>query len=482
MSSNHKFLEKFDQFVSKHKMITREDKILVGFSGGADSTALIMGLNYLRSKYNCSLLAAHINYNLRDEDSKADEEFVKRFCFDRSISLVIKNIKITKQANLENNAREIRLDYFNKLIKNYRLDKIALGHNKYDQAETILFRLIRGSGYTGLKGISPISGKMIHPLLVFTREEIEEFLRSENITWREDKTNQETKFTRNKIRHELIPWIADNLNSSIIDKLNNVSTVFAETDLILEELARRRIQKTLIKKNETDYIIALNIIRKLSPVLRFYIYRRIYSFINGDNKDFYLSNFEEIEAILESSGSKKVYLPNKVFVYKEYKDLIFSPKKVLKKVDISNKKEITSIRNRLMFEDYRIIMKKLKKLPHKRNLYEDNNRVYLDLDKINFPIFIRHRKPGDSFQPYGLKHTKKLKDFFIDEKISKFDRDKVLLFCDSKKIIWIAGLRIDNRVAITENTSNILQLKLEKMALKKARPAERIKKKVKYGK
>ncbi|MFC1888091.1 tRNA lysidine(34) synthetase TilS, partial [Candidatus Cloacimonadota bacterium] len=226
----NKFLEKFEQFVQNNKLISRGDKILVGFSGGADSTALLLALWHLKSRLNFSLLAAHVNYNLRGKDSLEDAEFVKEFCFNRNISIVLKDMELDQSGSLENNARDIRFDYFNTLAKLYKVNKIALGHNISDQAETILFRLFRGSGFTGIKGITPISGKLIHPLMSFSRTEIINFLQDEEIGWREDKTNQENAFSRNVIRNELIPWIEENLNPNVIEKLYNTGKIFRETD------------------------------------------------------------------------------------------------------------------------------------------------------------------------------------------------------------------------------------------------------------
>ncbi|MBN1326907.1 MAG: tRNA lysidine(34) synthetase TilS, partial [Candidatus Cloacimonetes bacterium] len=219
MANTQKFLDKLEDFIIRNRIIRRDDKILVGFSGGADSTALTLGLWYLRSKLNFTLLAAHVNYQLRGNDSEADREFVKQFCFDRNISLVIKDIKLEPGANLENRAREIRFTYFNELSRQYLVDKILLGHNRMDQTETFLFHLIRGAGYTGLKGIAPVTGNIAHPLIEFSRAEIENFLKKKNISWREDLSNRETKFSRNKIRHELIPWIESNLNNRVVDKI-----------------------------------------------------------------------------------------------------------------------------------------------------------------------------------------------------------------------------------------------------------------------
>jgi tRNA(Ile)-lysidine synthase len=476
MGKNEKFLKKFENFVLKHQLIKKDDKIMVGFSGGADSTSLLLALWHLKSQYNFSILAVHINYNLRGNDSLKDEEFVKKFCFDRNISLVIKSIKMKSKKNLENNAREIRFNYFNKLVKSYKVTKIALGHNISDHAETMIFRMFRGAGYAGIKGITPKSGILMHPLISFTRQEITDFLEEENIQWREDVSNKNNNFTRNKIRNELLPWIKENLNSKVIEKIYLTGSIFSETDEILRDLARRKIFTSRLKHSKYDFSYSLNILRKVKPVIRFYIYKEIFGLITGSEKDFYHYNFEEIESIIFSSGSKKISLPNNVNVLKEYNDLIFIKKDVLEKVDVNNHRKISTLRNRLTFEDNRIIMKKLKKIDHKHNLYEDKSTIYIDLDKSSFPIVVRHRQPGDKFYPLGMEHPKKIKDFFIDEKVPKFERDKVLIFCDKNKIIWVAGLRVDNRVAITSKTNNILKIKIEKISFKKARAAERIKK------
>ena len=471
------FIESFEKYSVKHKLFKSGERIVVGFSGGADSTALLLALWHLKSKYGYSILAAHVNYNLRGDDSQLDEQFVRKFCFDRNISLVVKNANIKSSSSVENHAREIRFGYFNDLRKLYKIQKIVLGHNREDQAETLLFRLFRGSGYTGIKGISPITDDIVHPLLSFCREDIVSYLESEDIQWREDLSNKNNTYTRNKIRNQMIPWIKEHLNPNVVSKLYETAEIFAETDDILESLATRRYLKAQIKHSKDECILSSRIIRKTKSVLRYYVYKEAYSRINGNSKDFYHNNFIDIENLLNSDGSKQIFLPNNIFVFKEYDELIFTNIDISKFENLENEKEITSLRSRFTFEDYRIIMKKIKKMPNKRNLFEDKNVAYIDFDKTSFPITIRHRKPGDRFYPLGMQHNKKLKDFLIDEKVPKFDRDKVLIFCDKEKIIWLAGHRIDNRVVTSEQTLNILQIRIERMTTKKMRAAERVNRK-----
>lgn len=476
MSKKLSFIDKFEKYALENKLLAKGDHILVGFSGGADSTALISALWQLRTKYKLSILVAHVNYNLRGKDSLADAEFVKNFCFKRNISIVINETKLKAKSGMEVKARELRFTWFNQLLQMYKMDKIALGHNKKDQAETLIFRLMRGSGYAGLKGITANADGVIHPLLPFHREEIEQFLKDNKLEWREDKSNLGTAFSRNKIRNELLPWVETNLNPNVVERLCATADIFAETNSIMEDLAVRRLHKATLKHSTTDYLLSIPTLLKTKSVLRYYVYKLVYQDLIQHDKDFYQASVSEIDAVLNSSGSKRIDLPNGVIALKEYDKLLFTLDDPTESVDVNNLKEFTSIRHRGTFEDYRIIMKKLKKLPAGKYIFEDENCAYLDFDKIEMPLIMRHRKPGDRFMPMGMKNSKKLKDFFIDEKIPKFERDKVVLLCDKEKILWVSGHRIDNRVNVTKDTQNILMIKFEKITTKRPRAAERVKK------
>ncbi len=471
---NTDFIEKFNNYILENRLIEKRSKILVGFSGGPDSTALLLALLMIKDSLDLSILVAHVNYNLRGKDSQADEAFVRDFCFSHNLYLVINQVEIASDTNIEATARDIRMNYFYSLLKDYKLDAIALGHNYSDNAETVMMNLIRGAGITGLRGILPRYKQIIHPLLSFTREEICNFLLTENVPWRDDKSNFESTFTRNKIRNKLFPWIEENLNPAVVDKMVSLSAMMIETEDFIEDYLERTFKRFIAKQSDDKIILSLKSLLHTKKIIRYYIFKKCLFLLRGKDSDIYQNNILEIENILTAEGSKMLNLPNKVYVIKEYDYLIFTKKNPLSnKENVPDAKTLESIRPRLSFGKYRIKMKRIKKLPPDKALIKNHNLVFLDYDKINFPITIRNRDNGDRFIPLGLKGFKKLKDFFIDEKVSKFDRDKIPIFTDSDKIIWIGGMRIDDRVAITDNTTSILRIELEKVNNKKMRSAER---------
>ncbi len=472
MTYSESFLAKFEEYALKEKLFSDNDKLLVGVSGGADSIALLYALYQLSIKYQLFLLVAHVNYRLRGKESQADEKFVKNFCFDRNISLVIKDQKLDpEQPGLEDKARQIRLDFFKKLSPKYGIKAIALGHHKEDQAETVLMKALRGAGYTGLKGIQPKSEDIIHPLLPFSKDEIKQYLTEQGIEWREDKSNAENEFTRNKLRNQMIPWIKENLNPNIIDQLNLLGSIFADTDEFMYESAKHKFRHLRELSKDGKTIFSIPDLRRENSSLLFYVFRLAYAYYSFTEKDFYFNNYKEIVNIMDSEASKYITLPHEVYVVKEYDKLIFTDEDPIFQPD-ETEKTIDSIRSRFSFGDYIFSMKKLKMLP-KGQPFLDKNVAYLDYESVTFPLVVRYRTDGDSFVPYGMVGEKKLKDFFIDEKVPKFDRDRIPLITDGENIIWVGGHRISNNYRLSNESKGILMIKMERKSRLKHRSASR---------
>ncbi len=468
-----KFLKKLSEFIKTYALISPRDKIVVGFSGGADSMALLYSLWELSSELQFFIIAAHVNYNLRGEDSQKDEQFVREVCATLNIPLLVKQANIEGDRSIELKAREIRKDFFNKIVKLYKANSIALGHNANDQAETILLNLFRGAGTNGLKGILPKNDIIIHPLIEFSRKEIEEYLSLNNLNYRIDKSNYENIYSRNKIRNILMPFVLENINPKFVEKTINTARVLRESETVISVYANRLFKSVVLERNDSKIVLSLTKLEKYLPVIRFYFYKKIHTEFTGSDRDFFQYHFEEIEKLLKSDGCKQKSFPSNITVFKEYNKLTFQKTSTIVPINTDNKRTIDKIRARIKFENYRLYFKKLKKIDEtdRRN----KGVIFMDLDKIKFPITFRHRKNGDKFIPRGHIHPKKLKEFFIDKKISKFERDKILVMEDSEKILWIAGYEIDNRVAVTKDTSNFLMIRLEYIKHPKKRMAERFK-------
>jgi tRNA(Ile)-lysidine synthase len=477
MRKAENFLDRFDLNIRQKRLIGYRDRVMVGFSGGPDSTGLLLALIHLRSKYKLKLLAVHINYHLRGDDNARELVFIKEFCFSHNISLLIKDYEPGAEKLNEVNLREFRRNLFSSLMEIYRFNVIALGHNQSDQAETILFRLLRGSVLTGLAGIRPRSGYTIHPLLPFSRDEITDFLVSEGVCWCEDRSNQENIFTRNKLRNIAFPWIASNINPQAVAKISEAAPFLLQADEILKTTALKKMRQITVDNNEQKYHLKIEGLLRIRPLLRFYIYRHIFGELSGSEQDFYQVHFELIEKSLFTQGNRSIQLPDNVCLLKEYDYLKFLSAEKYDREEVEAEREIPSLRNLFTYSGWRISMKKIKKLPEDRETFLSSDTAYIDYEKLKWPLVVRHRHPGDRFMPFGMSHHKKLKDFFIDHKIPAHERADTLIFTDQDKIIWIAGHRLDQRVAVNEETGSILMLKIEKIRHQKSRAAERIKKK-----
>ncbi len=450
----------FLKYCQEFEMLEKNDKVLVSYSGGADSTALVHTLSHLKNIYNLDISVLHINYQLRGAESDSDEEFARKFCKNLNLKIDVRKFKLEQKKGIENQTRIIREEIFQEYLKNKKIDKIALGHNKNDQAETMLFRLIRGTGITGIKGILPVNDKKIHPLLKFGRDEIRTYLRSLSLSWVDDSSNSNTIYDRNKIRLELIPWVIQNLNTNVVERLSLSASIFRETDEYFRNIIKSKINRMIISQTKNAICFDIKAVLKMESLLRFYLFRETFRLITDFEKDFYHSHFLEIEKILSSKGSKKITISHSIIIMKSYDELQFSKSLTPKTNFIKKKKVIERYKLETLFDGYRLQMQKVGKDEFDKSNLSQKNIAFFDFDKISFPLTLRYRKDGDKFIPFGMKSSKKIKNFFIDNKVKLELRDKIILLCDANKIMWVTNFRIDQEFAITEETINILKLEL----------------------
>lgn len=299
------FIKKIQTFSKRFNLWEKGSKIVVGVSGGPDSVCLLDILNKLKDKYNFEILVAHVNYGIRGEEADGDEKFVEELA--KKYSLKIEKLKLDSlkidDSNLESGLRDIRFDFFEKLINENNFDLIAVAHNEDDQAETMLMRMIRGSGLQGLRGIRPKNGKIIRPLLKVSRKEILEYLKTNTLDHKIDSTNKDTKFLRNKIRHDLIPYLEKGYNPRIKETLSGAAESVADDYDFISKKAVKIVEEICIIDGNKIEIDAYDL-GKLHSSLQKNVLRLAILKVKDDLSDVENSHIEEIIKIVKSNKNK----------------------------------------------------------------------------------------------------------------------------------------------------------------------------------
>jgi tRNA(Ile)-lysidine synthase len=456
-------IEKVLDTIKVNNMLTYGDKVIVAASGGPDSICLLHILHKLKEEFNLTLYVAHVNHCLRGEESDKDEDFVKEFCRNLDIECFSRRINVNRLAeekglSTESAAREARYEFFEELLKKLGAQKIALAHNANDQAETVLMRIMRGTGMEGIVGIKAVRGNIfIRPIINIKRESIEKYCKDNELLPRIDKTNLENIYTRNKIRLELIPYIKENFNSDIVTILNRLADTISIDNFYLEKLASEKF-KSYCKVNDNKVIIDKNAFGEHEAVIT-RILRQALNELKGN-----LYNVEKIHIYdlinLQKSGTgKRITLPNNVVGYNNYKNIELSIGKAYE--DSEEKEYNLSLNEENYIEAFnlRVSMRLIKN--HEKIDFKEKPQVkYFDFNKIMGSIRLRTRRNGDWFTPFGMKGSKKLKDFFMDLKIPQEERNRIPLICFGEHIAWIVGYRISENYKIDKTTKNILEIKI----------------------
>ena len=465
---------KVKNYIIEKNMIKRGDRILVALSGGPDSIALTHVLYTLKECFDIQLFAAHINHCVRGKEADDDENYAKEFCNRLnipffSIRIDVNELAKNKGISTEMAGREVRYEFFNKIKNENNIDKIALAHNSNDQAETLIMRIMRGTGIQGLIGIKPVRDEYyIRPILSIDRSQIEDYCQGNNLNPRIDKTNLETIYSRNKVRLELIPYIKDNFNEDIIDTLNRLSETIEKDNDFLEEITSNYFNQ-YIKIDNKEVIINKDVFL-LHEAMVTRLLRKALESLTGDLVNFEKVHIYDMMKLNKQGTGKSINLPKGVLVQNIYGDLVLSylsnkEKVVNKELKISSKElnKDLLLKGITLGEDilgYKVSLKLIND-NKEVNLKKDNFIKYFSVDEEIESIVIRNRKDGDRFNPYGMMGTKKLKDVFMDLKIRKDLRDDIPLVLINDKIAWIVGYRVSNAFKVSRNSKNILEIKFE---------------------
>ena len=459
-------LERVKETIERYAMLEQGEPVLVAVSGGVDSVVLLDILCRLAAEYTLKLTIAHLDHGLRGEEAREDARFVAHLARKEKLSLIEKKLDVAKfskekRIGIEEGARLLRRDFLSAAADEVGAAKIALGHTQNDRGETMLFNLIRGAGPTGLVGIRPVNRSLIRPLIEVSREEILSYARSRDLPWREDLTNQDLSFSRNRIRHRILPLLRE-MNPRILAALQRTANLLAEQELALDDLLAPLWVEVLIVQAEDRIVLQRGRLSQRSKGVQALLLRRGIGRLRGD-----LQGIEKvhIDALLDLVASQRTHgkldLPGFVARFQgdeltlgeEQMDnpLSFEVPVALGRTKIPS----LGISLDLSIED-RIGS-------GESQITADREVEVADADRVQFPLHVRGRRPGDRFAPLGLGGEKKLKDFYIDERVPFYDRDRVPLLCDQQKIIWIVGLRLSDAVRVTLETKKVLIMRKERL-------------------
>lgn len=474
----HDIINRVRSFILENNLIEENDVVGCGLSGGADSILMTYILNKLSRDMNFKVMGIHINHMLRGDESYRDEDFSRKFCEDNDIEFMsftydILNYSKENKVSIEMAGRDIRYNLFSKIKNDGVITKCALAHHSDDDVETIIMRIFNGTGIEGLQGIKPMRDNFyIRPVLFLRRkEDIERTLNENNISFIIDKSNLEEDYLRNKIRLSIIPKINESFGKDITNSILGLKEISTYDSGFLNDMVKSYMDKYV--KIYDDYLTIDKEAFKLHKSILYRLIRSSILILNGNISNISLSHIKYIGNVINIKENKTLnikkdlYCKNtgsyiKVFRYLE-------PQVSYDHLDITllDSNDIYKLKN----GDLKKVIREIDFFDQKFKFIleydEDENRnvtmryeKYFSLDGVNTSISIRNRRQGDMFMPFGMNKEKKLKDFFINEKVK--DRDKVPLICFDDKIVWIFGLRNSNHHKVVNNTK-IVKIKLERI-------------------
>ncbi|MDU5913278.1 MAG: tRNA lysidine(34) synthetase TilS [Anaerococcus vaginalis] len=460
MCTKTKIINKFKSTVKKYDLIRENDTIIVGASGGPDSQFLIYLLNEVKDFYKINIVLAHLNHMHR-ADATNDEKLVietgKNLSFEtfverKSMDTFAKEKKISS----EHAGRILRYEFFRSIKNKYKNPKIAVAHNKDDQAETVLMRIIRGTGLDGLRAMDYKNEDIIRPIMDFSKGEILEFLDENKISYHIDYTNLETDYTRNKIRLEIIPDI-EKINPNFKNSLVSLSEIAKNDYYILREIEDKKLDEIIRKKDKNYLSFDKSKFDEISDPLKARLIRRAIEILYGNINDFSKTNIEDFLKIESLSNGKKIIKDDLIFEknYRSY-DFYINNKNSQKKLEeIFMKTNDEKIFGKYKFKTSLVSYDYYKNSSKKNKVFYS----FENLDDIS--IKIRYRVNGDYFTAMKDGKRKKLKNFFIDEKIDKNLRDEIPLLFINDKLSWIVNLRRSEDFKVKKNDDNILMVSVE---------------------
>ena len=464
MFSPRAFLTRFHEYSRKRRLIEERDRVIAAVSGGADSLVLLDLLAKEQEAYGLSIIVGHFNHQLRGEESDADEQHVAARAAHYGFELYVERAATAEYARyrklgVQDAARRLRYEFFDKLLVSSGFTKVATAHNADDNAETVLLNLLRGAGVQGLSGI-PVyrdDKRIIRPLLFAERREIEEYAREEQITFRTDSSNLTDHYTRNFIRHKILPPLREHVNPNLVRTLHRSAELFRELEGFLTYTARQAFDLLVARRTEDALHLSIARLRSNPVLIQQYCLMLAAETFAGRSLE-----YDQVNAILdltEGLSGSWVSVSRDAVVFRDREHLVF------RKTEPAPEFRITVQPNhRYEFTSFRFASEILD--GREAAAAPDGGAEYVDADRLaGTELVLRTWTDGDAFIPLGMKTKKKISDFFVDAKIPLYEKRHIpILETRDGEVVWVCGQRIDDRFKITGETRKVLKLEFSRQA------------------
>ena len=471
-------MKRIEKFIQKYHMLTCGDRVIAGVSGGADSVCLFLVLLELREKIGFDLIAVHVHHGLRGEAADQDQRFVEALCEQHRIPLEIFRVNLEsiakkRKQSLEEAGRMVRREAFDSVCKKYGGNKIALAHHQNDNAETLLWNLSRGTGLDGLGGIRPVNGEFIRPLLCMNRKEIEEYLAKRKQFYCIDETNAGTDYTRNKLRHLVLPILEEQVNSAAVRHMNETMEQIWELQEYMQEQVEAAYQECVQEHFEKACWIQIQqkAFETFPELIKKMVIRKGMEQVGGKKRDLSHKHIDVMMELMNKQVGRTLDLPYEMHAKRNYEGIRLEKRRTY----LSGEEKKAGIIQECMAElnipgetilaDRNLKLRcKILEKPKNLSIKDIPQKIYtkwFDYDIIKSSLYIRTRQAGDTIVIDEKGHQKKLKSWFVDEKIPKEVRDSQLLLAENNEILWVLGHRMSQAYQVKQSTKWILQIEVE---------------------
>lgn len=448
--------KKFQEQLNKDGIIEPEDRVLVAFSGGMDSVALLLLLQELKETWNLSVAAAHLNHSLREE-ADADEDFCRAFCEERGIPFYARKLDVLSYSkenklSFEMAGRNLRYAFFVEIMDTFGYEKCATAHHLDDQVETVLLNLLRGTGLKGLTGISPRRDRYIRPLLPFRKSELEGYLKEQGVSYRHDHTNDEVEYQRNRLRNEVLPYLEAHFQGDIPTGVYRMSKLLLEDLAFIEDEVQKASEKYL--RNTENQVRLSKEVHHLPYAISSRLLMKAVSEVKGNLQNVEEVHIRDLLSLFGKETGKRLDIKEGVQGRNDYGDLLIEMKKVQTEREENMLHEVLTIPGTYSILGEKITLRYIRR----EEMKKDKRLRFFNGDLIEGEVILRHKEEGDRMRPFGMNGYRKLKNILIDKKISREDREKLLVFQYERDIIYIGHMMISEDYKVKEKTERILEI------------------------